>query len=77
MNIDLHNLKMTDEELRQLEWCRANLEEEQIVEVEEEALEIAARDINAPIAAERLRELLVAALVRNAGEQRRAEGCSI
>jgi hypothetical protein len=65
MNIDLHNLKMTDEELRQLEWCRANLDEENIVEVEEEALEIAAREINAPIAAERLRELLVTVLVRN------------
>ena len=66
MNVDLHNLKMTDEELRQLEWCRANLEEEQIAEVEDEALEIAQRELNAPIAAERLRELLVAVLVRNA-----------
>jgi hypothetical protein len=73
MNVDLHNLKMTDEEARQLEWCRAHLEEEQIVEVEEEALEIAEREVNTPIAAERLRELLVTVLVRNADEQRHAE----
>ena len=73
MNVDLHNLKMTDEEVRRLEWCRANLEEEQIVEVEEEALEIASREINAPIAAERLLELLVAVLVRNAEEQQITE----
>lgn len=76
MNVDLHNLKMTDEELRQLEWCRANLEEEQIAEVEEEALAIATQEINAPIAAERLRELLVTVLVRNANE-RGDEGCTI
>ena len=66
--MNLHNLKMTDEEARQLEWCCANLEEEQIAEVEDEALAIAVREINAPIAAERLRELLVAVLVRNAGD---------
>ena len=73
--MNLHNLKMTDEELRQLEWCRANLEEEQIAEVEDEALEIAQREVNAPIAAERLRELLVTVLVRNANE--RGEGRTI
>jgi hypothetical protein len=43
MNVDLHNLKMTGEEVRRLQWCRANLEDEQIAEVEEEAMEIAAR----------------------------------
>ena len=69
MNVDLHNLKMTDEEVRRLEWCRAQLEDEQIAEVEEEALEIALREINAPVAAERLLELLVTVLVRNADEQ--------
>jgi hypothetical protein len=67
--MNLHNLKMTDEEARRLEWCRANLDEEQIAEVEDEALEIALREINAPVAAERLLELLVSVLVRNAGEQ--------
>ena len=69
MNVDLHNLKMTDEELSMFDWCRANLEEEQIVEVEEEALEIALREINAPVAAERLLELLVTVFVRNGDGQ--------
>ena len=69
MNVDLHNLKMTDEEQSMFDWCRANLDEEQIVEVEDEALEIALREINAPVAAERLLELLVTVLVRNADEQ--------
>jgi len=69
MNVDLHNLKMTDEDLSMFDWCRANLDEEQIVEVEEEALEIAMREINAPVAAERLLELLVTVLVRNGDGQ--------
>jgi hypothetical protein len=60
---------MTDEELSMFDWCRANLDEEQIVEVEEEALEIAMREINAPVAAERLLELLVTVLVRNGDGQ--------
>jgi hypothetical protein len=69
MTVDLNNLKMTDEELRQLEWCRANLDEEQIAEVEDEALAVAAREVNAPIAADRLLELLVTVLVRNAEDR--------
>ncbi len=72
MNVDLHNLKMTDEELGIFDWCRSNLEEEQIAEVEDEALEIAQREVNAPIAAERLLELLVTVLVRNANERAEA-----
>ena len=75
MNVDLKNLKMTDEEERLFDWCHANLEEEQLAEVEEEALEIAMREINAPEAAEKLRELLVSVIVRNA-EDRRSEGVS-
>jgi NifB/MoaA-like Fe-S oxidoreductase len=73
MNVDLKNLKMTDEELERLDWCRRMLDEEQIVEVEDEALEIAEREVNAPIAAEELRELLVTVLVRNASQKRSAE----
>jgi hypothetical protein len=69
MNIDLKNLNMTDEEERLFDWCQANLEEEQLVEVEEEALEIAMREINAPIAADKLLELLVNVIVRNAEER--------
>jgi hypothetical protein len=66
MNVDLKNLKMTDQEERLFDWCHANLEEEQITEVEEEALEIAMREINAPEAADKLLELLVSVIVRNA-----------
>jgi hypothetical protein len=70
MKLDLKNLKMTDKEERLYDWCHANLEEEQLAEVEEEALEFAMREINAPIAAEKLLELLVNVLIRNAEDQR-------
>ena len=74
MKPDLKNLKMTDEEEQLYDWCHANLEEEQVVEVEEEALEIAMREINAPEAAEQLLELLVNVIVRNAEARRRCDG---
>ena len=73
MNVDLKNLKMTDEEERLFDWCHANLEEEQLAEVEDEALEIAMRELNAPQAAEKLLELLVAVIIRNAEEKRRGD----
>jgi hypothetical protein len=73
MNVDLKNLKMSDEEERSFDWCHANLEEEQLAEVEEEALEIARREINASEAAERLLELLVSVIVRNAEARRRGD----
>ena len=57
MNVDLKTLKMTDEEEQLYDWCHGNLEEEQIVEVESEALELAMRELNAPEAAEKLLEL--------------------
>jgi hypothetical protein len=71
MNVDLKNLKMTDEEERLFDWCHANLEEEQLVEVEEEAMGIAMRELNAPEAADKLLELLVSVIVRNAEARRR------
>ena len=73
MNIDLKNLKMTDEEERLFDWCHATVEEEQLAEVEEEALEIAMREINAPEAAEKLLELLVSVIVRYAEARRRGD----
>jgi HEAT repeat protein len=69
MNVDLTNLKMTDEEERLFDWCHANLEEEQLAEVEGEALEFAMKEINAPEAAEKLLELLVTVMIRNAEER--------
>ena len=70
MTIDLTNLKMTDEEQELVDWCYGNLEDIQIAEVQEEALEIAMREINAPEAAEKLFELLVTVMIRNAEEKR-------
>ena len=64
MNIDT-NLRMTPEEENLLAWCYANLEDIQIVEVEAEALEIAMRELNAPIAGQKLLELLVDVFIRN------------
>ena len=60
------NLKMTPEEERLLEWCYANLEDAQIVEIEVEALEIAMRELNVPVAGKQLLELLVKVFIRNA-----------
>jgi hypothetical protein len=71
MTINLNNLKMTNEEEQLYDWCHANLEEEQVAEVEQEALEVSLREINAPEAAEKLLELLVTVIVRNAEERRR------
>lgn len=70
MNTDLTNLRMTPEEQKLLAWCYANLEDRQMVEVEAEALDIAMREINTPIAAQKLLELLVNVFIRNAGAQR-------
>jgi len=64
------NLKMTPEEERLLAWCYANLEDTQIVDVEAEALEIAMRQINTPIAGRKVLELLVDVFIRNAEAQR-------
>jgi hypothetical protein len=60
------NLKMTPEEERLMAWCYANLDDTQIVEVEADALEVAMREINTPIAAQKLLDLLVNVFVRNA-----------
>ena len=60
------NLKMTPEEERLMAWCYANLEDAEIVEIEVEALEIAMRELNVPIAGKTLLELLVDVFIRNA-----------
>jgi hypothetical protein len=66
MNLNVTNLNMTAEEERLLAWCYANLEDTQLVEVEVEALEIAMRTINTPMAAQKLLDLLVNVFIRNA-----------
>ena len=70
MDIDLKKLKMTDEEKQELAWCYAYLEDSEAKEIEKEALDIAMREINGPEAADKLVELLVDVLLRNAAEQR-------
>ena len=70
MDIDLKKLKMTDEEQQELAWCYAYLEDSEAKEIEKEALDIAMREINGPEAADKLLELLVDVLLRNAAEQR-------
>ena len=59
------NLRMTPEEERLVEWCYNNLEDVQIAEIEVEALEIAVRELDVPLAAKQLRELLVNVFIRN------------
>ena len=67
------NLRMTPEEERLMEWCYDNLEDGQIAEIEVEALEIAMRQLDVPLAAKQLRELLVNVFIRN-GEVLRCGG---
>ena len=74
MDMDITNLKMTPEEERLLAWCYANLEDVQIVEIEVEALDIAMRELNVPIAGKQLLELLVKVFIRNGEVQRYGGG---
>jgi len=73
--MDLHNLKATAEEQDLLSWCYANLTEEQAAEVEDEAIEAASVEINAPKAAELLATLLMKIIVRNARQECKG-GCN-
>jgi hypothetical protein len=59
--------EITSEESETLDSCYAALTEEQIVECEEEANEIAGAVLGAPKAADDLVRTLVAIIVRNAG----------
>jgi hypothetical protein len=67
--MDIRNVNMTAEEEETLDWCYANLNEEQAAEIEEEAMAFASAEINAPEAAEKLLPLLVEIMVRNANQQ--------
>jgi hypothetical protein len=64
--MNLADLKYTREEQDTIEWCLSNLDEEQTADIEEQAIEIASAQINAPEASERLLTILVQAIVRNA-----------
>jgi hypothetical protein len=62
-------LKLTPGEQDRLDWCYQNLTEEEISDCQDEAMEFAAVEVNAPTAYEALRELLVKVIVRNAQER--------
>jgi hypothetical protein len=62
------NLKTTPDEQATLDWCYSNLEPEQVEEIECEAREIAAAEINAPEAAETLLSTWIRILIRTAKE---------
>jgi hypothetical protein len=64
------NWELTADEAEQLDWCYASLSEEQAAEIEEEAIEIAAAEINAPEAAKKLLPLLVKLMIRTARTER-------
>ena len=67
--MNVNNLKMTADEERLLCWCYANLEDEERSDCEEEAFEIAAREINAGEAADLLVRLYAKIIVRNVRAQ--------
>ncbi len=71
--LDLTNLKMTPEEQDQLAWCHQNLDDIDVADIQEQAIEIATPEANRPVAAEKLLDLLVTVIVRNAHEQ----GCIV
>jgi hypothetical protein len=58
-------MKITLEESETLDWCYAALTEEQIVECEEEAAEIAGAELHQDEAAELLVNLYARMIVRN------------
>ncbi len=62
-------LKTTLEENELLEWCYSNLTTEQAADVEQQAWEVASAEITGPVAAEKLLEVLVKIIVRDAHEQ--------
>jgi len=65
-----HEMKVTPEEQNQLDWCLAVLTEEQIVDCEEEAAEIAGAELHQHEAAELLVRLYARMIVRNVRAER-------
>jgi hypothetical protein len=60
-----HEINLTPEEQEQLNWCRTVLTEEQIVQCEEEAAEVAGAELHQDEAAELLVRLYARMIVRN------------
>jgi hypothetical protein len=72
--MNINDLKMTADEERLMCWCYANLEDEQRADCEDEAFEIAAREINAGEAADLLVRLYARIIVRNVRAQLDGDG---
>ena len=69
-----YEMKLTTKEHEQLDWCYAALTEEQIVQCEEEAAEIAGAELHQDEAAELLVKLYARMIVRNVRAQRNGGG---
>jgi hypothetical protein len=65
-----HEITITPEQQEQIDWCFAVLTEEQIVECEEEAAEIAGAELHQDEAAELLVKLYARMIVRNVRAER-------
>jgi hypothetical protein len=65
-----HEMKITAREQEQIDWCFAVLTEEQIVECEEEAAEVAGAELHQEEAAELLVKLYARLVVRNVRAER-------
>ena len=70
--MDIHNVKFTAQEQNQIERCYSILDEEQILQCEEEAIEIAMRESQQEDAAELLVSTWVRAILRNSRSRRGA-----
>ena len=68
--MNLTNIKFTQEESDRVEWCHSILDDEQIDELQDEAIEIAAVELLTPEAATELVRVLVEAIVRNNKEKK-------
>ena len=63
--MDTHALNMTPEEADALDWCRLALSEEQTVDCEEGAAEIAGAEVHEEDATELMVRTLARVLIRN------------
>jgi hypothetical protein len=63
--MDRYNMKFTPEEQETFDWCRLALTEEQIVDCEEQASELAGAELHQEEAAELFVKLLAKVIIRN------------
>jgi hypothetical protein len=66
--MNFSNLKFTTGERKFIDWCYGTLDPDEIAQIEEEAVDLAVEEMSSSDA-ERLRSMLVHAIVRNAIER--------